>query len=84
MGGKALTGRPGSKHGNEESYPLSLLIVDSIASTKPESLTQLFPGVFITAPGGRIEVNITALPTQGLALDDLCLELMFSKVDVFG
>lgn len=84
MGRKALTGRPGSKHGNEESYPLSLLIVESIASTKQESLTQLSPRAFLTALGGRIEVNITALPTQGLALGDLCLELMFSEVDVFG
>lgn len=63
---------------------MSLLIVDSIDSTKPESLTQLFPGTFLTATGGRIEVNVTALPAQGLALGDLCLELMFSEVDVFG
>lgn len=84
MGGKALTGKPGSKHGNEESYPLSLLIVDAIDSTKPESLTQISPGTFLTATGGRIEVNITALPTQGLTLGDLCLELMFSEDDVFG
>ena len=59
-------------------------MVDSVDSTKLENLTQLFPGKFPTATGGRIEVIITAFPTQGLALGDLCLELILGETGLFG